>query len=994
MAKQGRSPRLIAMKRMLILMAFTAALTPSVSAELRHEIGDCCYALTAWTAKDGLPVGNVLAITQDARGFLWLGMNGSGLVRFDGFQFQTFTPAEGQDLLGGFIPALVAARDGSVWVGFGDASGVSRVQGGHVTNYSQRDGLNVRAVAAMLEDRNGTLWAGGTGGLWAFQHEKWRRCDQADGLPSLDVFSIYEDSQGTVWLGTSIGIFRRTLLATKFVEQDSESVSVQSFAEDRDGTMWVSDTRMILRTLESSKIEKIVSATSLEGSGARLLHDSNNNLWIAALGEGLFRAYRSPDAKHLSVERVAYENRFPGAARSLFEDKDHNIWVGLRSGGLLRLSAGSVKTDIRLAGLTSDGVRALAKTSDGSIWVATGHNLNQFSSKGRQIAHPFDQTLALSGDTTGHLWVASATAVGLFVNGHLMPLKIPSGIRLERTLALSTSPDGLWLCNYDQGLFRWHDDTLSSFDDVPDVSNRPCDFLYTDSRERVWVGFVTGGVAVYEHGKFRSYGESDGLTRGGIQAVYEDTRGAIWITSKNGVTRLLNEHVATADSHNGLPGNMVPSLVQSADGDIWIGVNAGAAIVRFHPEELDRVAADHSYQMVYALYDESDGLRGPLLRLSRPTALTTPAGTLWFASGDGVALVDPRSSPTPRTNAVARIDHILVDGKDQPMSAGAVLSRRAQNLEIDYAALNLSSASKLRFRYMLQGFDRTWVDAGPRRLASYTNLDPGHYRFRVMAGGSGGWTAPEATWEFAIPPPFYRAYWFYGLCTAALTALVGLLWWIRLRAIRNEYALVLAERARVSRDIHDGLLQSLGAFSLQLEIIARQIDPTQTAARNTLRHVRTQIGECLSEARRAIWQLRSPRIEAQDLADAFKDLGNHPSYADAAQIHVVVLGRPRRCAPHIEEQLLKIGQEAITNAVRHGRADEITVTLEYSRRTVSIRVADNGTGFVPESRSEHERESHWGLHNMRERAASIRGRFLISSSLGRGTVITATVPLK
>jgi ligand-binding sensor domain-containing protein len=981
------------MQRLLVAVAFIAGLT---SSNLAAEDGSgCdCYALTAWTAKEGLPVGNVLAITQDASGFLWLGMNGAGLVRFDGFQFQTFTPKDGPDLLGGFIPAMVAARDGSVWVGFGDSSGVSRVQSGHVTNYSTRDGLDVRAVAAMLEDRNGTLWAGGIGGLWAFNRQRWQWSGQSEGLPPLDVFSLYEDSKGGLWVGTSAGIFRRAPHETRFVQQDSHSLSIQSFAEDRAGTMWVSDSRVMLRTLDPLKREGVVTPTPLEGSGARLLHDSRDNLWIAALGEGLFRAHRAPGVNQLAVERLSYENRFPGAARSVFEDRDHNIWVGLRSGGLLRLSAGPIKADIRLAGLTNDGVRALTQTSDGSVWVATSHDLNQFSPDGHELSHVFDQTLALYGDKAGHLWVATARAVGTFADGQLMPLNIPSSVRLERTLALSKSRDGLWLCNYDQGLFRWQGTTLSSFDEVADVSHRPCDFVYTDSHDRVWIGFVTGGVAVYDHGTFRSYGESEGITNGGIQAIYEDSAGAIWITSKNGVTRVRNDRLTTADTHNGLPGNLVPSLVQSADGDLWIGVNAGAAIVRFHPAEMDKVAGDHSYQIVYALYDESDGLRGPLLRLSRPTALKSASGTLWFVSGDSVALLDPAAALTPRSDAVPRIDRVIVDGKDLPSSGRAVLPRRAQNLEIDYAALNLSSASKLRFRYMLQGFDKTWVEAGARRLASYTNLDPGSYRFRVMAGGSGGWTAPEAAWEFAIPPPFYRAYWFYTICAAGLTLMVGLLWWIRLRAVRNEYALVLAERARVSRDIHDGLLQSLGAFSLQLEIIARQLDPTQTVARNTLRHVRTQIGECLAEARRAIWELRSPRIEAQDLADAFRAMTNDPSYADSAHIHVVVQGRPRRCAPRIEEQLLKIGKEAITNAVRHGQADEITLTLEYSRRSVSLRVADNGTGFVPASRTQHERDSHWGLHNMRERADSVKGSFVIFSNRDHGTVVTATVPFK
>jgi signal transduction histidine kinase len=293
---------------------------------------------------------------------------------------------------------------------------------------------------------------------------------------------------------------------------------------------------------------------------------------------------------------------------------------------------------------------------------------------------------------------------------------------------------------------------------------------------------------------------------------------------------------------------------------------------------------------------------------------------------------------------------------------------------------------------MLSGFSPAWVDADQRRQVSYTNLRPGHYQFRVGVTGDEIWNGAEAVWHFTIEPPFYQTYWFYAACAGGIGLAFWTLWWLRLRAVRNEFGLIVAERARVSRDIHDTLLQSLGAFSLQLEIVARQLEPSQSAARERLRAVRTQVGQCISEARRSIWELRSPRFEANDLADALKELAEDSTIAAAAaRVEVAVTGKPRRSSSRTEEQLLKIAQEAIANAVRHSHADTIAVTLDYSWRSLRLQVSDNGHGFDQHTTVTPEDE-HWGLKTMSERAATLKGRLKISSEPGRGTTVEAIVP--
>jgi len=641
--------------------------------------------------------------------------------------------------------------------------------------------------------------------------------------------------------------------------------------------------------------------------------------------------------------------------------------------------------------VTNDGVHALAAAGDGSIWVATGHALNVFSG-GQRKTYSVDQVSHLHADKTGDMWAATPTGVGRFENGRFSPVPIPASVRLGRILSFATdSHKRLWLCIYDQGLFRWGDGVLTQFEDVPNVAGRSCNSVYLDSRDRMWVGFTAGGVAVYERETFRVYEPGDGLAPGGIAVLYEDRQGSIWVSTVAGLTRITGGKLTTVTGH-GLPAKLVPSLVEDEDGFLWVGVNSGAAVVRLDPREVERAARDANHQLSYQRYDESDGIPGSLLRLSRPTAARDKEGRLWFVSGLGVAVINPHGLPSYRKAASPHIERVTIDGKEVSRLRELTLPPRTLTLQIDYGALSLSSASKLRFRYMLEGLTPDWVEAGARRQVSYANLQPGNYRFRLEAASDGAWTENQVSWNFTVLPPFYRTYWFYALSAAIAVLVFWTCWWLRLRSVRNEFALVIAERTRVSRDIHDTLLQSLGAFTLQLEVVARQLDPSQGSAREQLQHLRRQVSQCIQEARRSVWELRSPRLEAHDLVEAFRLMADDAMSAVPSKISVTASGRPRRCAPHVEEQLLRIGQEAISNAVRHGEAAEIDITLEYSGTSVSLSIADNGRGFVVENRSKAP-AGHWGLENMRERAAEVGGRFGITSDPGTGTVIRAVVPL-
>jgi len=301
------------------------------------------------------------------------------------------------------------------------------------------------------------------------------------------------------------------------------------------------------------------------------------------------------------------------------------------------------------------------------------------------------------------------------------------------------------------------------------------------------------------------------------------------------------------------------------------------------------------------------------------------------------------------------------------------------------------------FRYKLEGHDTKWQDVGTRRQAFYNDLPPRKYRFRVIAcNNSGVWNAAGASFDFSIAPAYYQTTWFWLACVAAFLASLGGLYRLRLRQMSAKLNLLynerLAERTRIARDLHDTLLQSLAGVSLQLHGIARQAAMAPEKTVSLINHVREQVDSSFREVRLKVWNLRSPELEGQGLAATLREFAERMGAAKTPRCGFSLTGEPRPCAPEVEEELLRIAQEAANNAGKHARASEIRIALEYSGNSLTLSVSDDGCGFDLDEG--YRKTGHWGLKNMQERAAQIRGKCTVTSAVGRGTQVEVRVPLR
>jgi signal transduction histidine kinase len=440
---------------------------------------------------------------------------------------------------------------------------------------------------------------------------------------------------------------------------------------------------------------------------------------------------------------------------------------------------------------------------------------------------------------------------------------------------------------------------------------------------------------------------------------------------------------------------VVPMLVLDTQGYVWVGIQSGAVLMRFHASAMDTIEKEPRSRLAYTLFDESDGLQpGTQMWQSGTAGVRDMAGRIWVVNGPGVTIIDPQQLREARRASPPTLEGVTVNG-ERVNPAAVQRFGHGSSLQLEYAALSLSATSKLRFRHRLDGADADWVYDANGHRATYDNLRAGDYRFRVSATEDGQWTEP-ALLAFTIDPPFYLSGWFLIAAGAVLVGGIVAAARLRVRAVRARYALVIAERTRLSREIHDTLLQSLAALAPELEALATRAPSREGSTTSELRRLRRQVDRSVRDARESILELRRHPMGTPRLTDSLTQLADDTEARHGMRPTVAVVGRrPDNASPDVDLQLFRIAQEAVTNAVRHGRPTRIDISVSYDERQVALTIADDGCGFDAHAPVSASRDNeHFGLVTMRERAEHVGGGLRIESTRGTGTTVHAVAGLR
>jgi signal transduction histidine kinase/ligand-binding sensor domain-containing protein len=935
------------------------------------------YSFTSWSEGAGRPLGSVYAIAQADDGYLWIGTD-AGLLRFDGWRFFSWDSLSDTPIPGS-VKTLTVARPGGLWIGWASPAGVGWVRDGKLQRYDAGlEGLD--AVSAVVEDGLGKLWAIVDWDLYTWDDSRWRRISLPWKSRAGQVRDVFAGRNGTLWAGTRWGVFEQVPGTTDFRLVSDEHV--WGLAEDRGGRIWTTDVAAGFRRLGGPR----PPTHDFEAAGYRLLYDRDGVLWIGTFGDGLWRV-RIENARY-SIERAALSTGLSSdSVLSITEDRDGNVWVGTTV-GLHRLTRRAL-TPLEDVGF----VLTVQPWQAGGVLAGTTRGLVQLLPtpagwRPRHIGSEAIEIRTLFRDKQGTLWIGAAD--GLWRQSNDRVVHEDLGARSDM-LVLSISPaagGGLWLGD-GQWLYRWNGAEPVALTLPPAAGFSTVTFARADRSQRLWLGSGRRIGILDPDGSFHVLGPENGLdssVQPTLYDVFEDRGGVVWLGTSHGLSRFSDGRVTSVSSANGLPGNRVWSLLEDSAGDFWLTLDRG--IVRLARRDIARAMTDPTHRLQYQMYDPKDGLAGaPLGTIG---SVREPEGRLWFVRGGGVTTVDPKDLK-PRTGPpVIRIEEAIANDHRLDLSEHS-LPAGTRRLEVSFTVLTLTPSNRIRFRYRLDGFDTDWVDAGPRRTVFYTNLSPRDYRFRVEAHADDGtWSTSAAEWPFTIQPAIYQTRWFYAFWVALTAAVIVAAWRFRLALVRQQFSLALAERARLSREIHDTLLQSLVGVALQFDGIANALGPSSVSAREQLTRVRRQVEAYIREARQSIWDLRSPILETHDLEAALRAFARHLIGDRPVRFTSVVTGNDGIRPPKVDNQVLRIGQEAISNAVRHARARRIHLEITFGPGSVALRVEDDGCGFEGDRSAD---DSHYGLTTMRERAEELGGTLTIRSGAGRGTSIEAVIPL-
>jgi ligand-binding sensor domain-containing protein/signal transduction histidine kinase/DNA-binding response OmpR family regulator len=773
------------------------------------------------TTDNGLSKSSVTCILQDKQGFMWIGTF-NGLNRYGGYNFTVYQYDQNdpQSISHNYISSILEDHEGQLWVGTSDGLNCYNRSTDNFKHYrhsnSDSKSINDNQIESIFEDSKGRLWIGTrNGGLdlldrssGSFTHNVYNK-NEKNSLSSNFVRTIFEDSNKNIWIGHRNGaidvLYDKHKIFKHLSYQGGKltTSSVMSIVESPDKNIWVGTQGDGLFRIQANNNSILIVAHYLHNTSQQtsivgniilsLMIDHNGKLWIGTEDEGL-NILDIPKGKFYSykTDPLEYSSLNNNSIYTIFEDNIGNIWLGTYAGGVNLLTGGRAYFQYykHITGnnnsLIHNNINSFWEDEERNIWIATGgKGLDFFDRQNKKFIHynnnkssiAADVILSLYEDESNNLWIGT-WANGLYqFNRKTKKItqftKEKNGLGSNNIFGILEGKNGeLWLCTFWGGLTCFNTKSQSSVvynTENSDLSDNDLRTITKDFQGNFWIGTDVGLDYFNPETKvFRSYQHKDdnknSLSKGFVTYILESKDAALWIGTTGGLNKF--DRKTNSFKHynvqNGLANDEVMCIVEDDSGFLWISTNKG--ISKFNPKS-----------GVFKNYDASDGLQGN--EFNARSGTKTRQGEIIFGGNNGFNIFQPeelKSNPfiPPVIINDLKIFNkpVPIGGQDSPLveniidTKELVFSYKQSVFSFGFVALNYTSPEKNQYAYMMEGFDHDWNYVGSSRTATYTNLDPGNYIFRVKASNNDGiWNEKGASILITIEPPFWKTWWAYTI---------------------------------------------------------------------------------------------------------------------------------------------------------------------------------------------------------------------------------------
>lgn len=985
------------------------------------------YRFSHFTIKDGLSQNTVNCILQDLEGYYWFGTQ-DGLNRFDGYTVKVYRNdrADTGSISDNFIMSLAEDGKGNLWIGtrnginFFDKK-TERFTRVWMCDDEKKDYHNT--FRYVFSDDAGNIFSGN-------RYATYLKKDQSSGflkksndeviLPKLgEQYGVFNAKKNELVIYSSGS---KPLLTCR----DSVCKKAQAAWSLGESVLLLTDEGMKLHNCRSGSTE-IIMPQLLGATVNCIVADSRKNLWVGTT-TGLFLYKITPDLKsdailfkHISEDPYSLNS---DGIQGIYEDKQGLVWVGTSEGGVnIYDPAKEIFTFYdrhTKPALSSNSVWGICQFNK-DLWVGTVNGLNRMRCTNADpdkyeqaevfyAGNPANSVCSnyitsIEKDKKGNLWFGSHDkGISIYdpVTKKWQQLNKDNGPFLSNCIfhLQCDSKGDMWISTL-AGLYCYHpqekrtEPYYLSDEKKHGLASGYIISTFEDRKKDIWVA-TPAGMYKYEPAtnSFKVYksiqGDERSLSYNIVTSFFEDSKGCFWVATLGGGFNRMDRNTGSFTAYykkQGLANDVCYCITEDKKGRLWISTNGGLSC--FDPDKI-----------IFRNYTLREGLISN--EYAQNAICRTNSGLLLFGSPEGMMAFDPNKLNPEVSDIPILLTDLKINYRSVLKDSALDLFYGDKTVSFEFSAIDARLQEKLAYAFKLEGFDSDWHDAAAsERIASYTNLPFGTYRFKVrVKAGNGDWQERTFQLPIRVIPPFWLSTWFILLeAVVGLVLIVFIVNYYSQRKLKRKLReaelqeKIHLERERISRDLHDNVGSHLTYIITSLDNIAykapkQEVRETSGKIESLGDFARTT----MQQLRETIWAMNKDSVTAGEMKEKIVEhLSKVLSSNEELKFKVAFSGNENvRIKPSQAIHLFRIVQEAVNNALKHSGARNLEILIEEKgSEELALFVVDDGKGFE----GNDPVDGHYGLGNMKARAEEMGGKFILSSTRGKGTRIQLIVPI-